>query len=77
MPLRNIIGRPLNGSVGINNLPQIPRVPGGMSRKQQQERMHLMMEVQCGVLECGILIIELDVSFLFEVCVKCGIGVCV
>ena len=35
------------------------------------------MEVQCGVLECGILIIGLDGSFLFEVCAKCGIGACV
>ena len=36
-------------------------------------RLPLIMEVQCVVLECGILVIGLLRSFLFDVCVKCGV----
>ena len=38
-------------------------------------RLPLTMEVQCGVLECVIVVIGLLRSLLFDVCVKCGIGV--
>ena len=33
-----------------------------------------MMEVQFVVLECGILVIGWLRSFLFDVCVKCAVG---
>ena len=39
------------------------------------QKLPLMMEVQFVVLECGILVIGRLRSFLFDVCVKCAVGV--
>ena len=38
-------------------------------------RMPLMMEVQCVLLECGIVVFGLLRNLLFDVCVNCGVGV--